>query len=184
MSKPYNPAKEKILALLSAGIVLSFDRSPLGHIRTWKNLSKEWEKINKIQLKESIRYFYKRKLIDFYEHKDGTVTIIATEEGKKRDMRNKVGHFEIGIPKDWDKKWRIVIFDIPEDKKIARDTLRRKIKKVGFLELQKSVWVYPYECANLINFMIEFYKIKDFVKYIVAEKINNDEKIKRLFNLQ
>ncbi len=184
MPRNYNPTKEKILALLGAGVELSFNRSPLGHIRIWKKLDREWENINEKQLKESIRYFYRRKLIDFYENKDGTLRVVATDEGKRKDSQNRIKQFKIKIPKKWDKKWRIVIFNIPEDKKIARDILRRKIKRVGFLELQKSVWVYPYECKDLIDFMITFYEIKEFVKYITAEKIEGDEQIKRLFELE
>lgn len=47
----------------------------------------------------------------------------------------------------WDRKWRIVIFDIPEDKRYIRDRLRIKLKELGFGMIQKSVWIsaYPFE---------------------------------------
>jgi DNA-binding transcriptional regulator PaaX len=41
-------------------------------------------------------------------------------------------------PEKWDKKWRIVIFDIPNKKKPARNTLTEKLKKLGFYHLQKA----------------------------------------------
>ena len=42
---------------------------------------------------------------------------------------------------NWDGKWRIVIFDIPEQKRLIRDLFRRNLKKWGFKHLQKSVWI-------------------------------------------
>ena len=56
-----------------------------------------------------------------------------------------------------DGEWRIVIFDIPEKFKKAREALRMKLKELGFLELQKSVFIFPYECEDEINFIVEVF---------------------------
>src|SRR3990167_2211250 len=68
-----------------------------------------------------------------------------------------------GIEK-WDKKWRVVIFDIPEKSRMARDALRRKLKELEFRELQKSVFVHPYECKKEIDFIIEFFNLRHYVR--------------------
>lgn len=57
----------------------------------------------------------------------------------------------------WDRKWRIVIFDIAETAKVVRESLRLKLKELGFGMLQKSVWVSPHDV--IIDFR-EFIKGK------------------------
>lgn len=55
----------------------------------------------------------------------------------------------------WDKTWRLVIYDIPEENRKARDTVRRLIKRLGFAQLQQSVWAHPLPCLD------EFQQIRD-----------------------
>ena len=74
-------------------------------------------------------------------------------------------------------------FDIPEKFKIARNALREKLNDLGFLKYQKSVFIYPYECKDEIDFIIEFFEVKPFVRYIIAEKIDNELDFKKKFNL-
>lgn len=74
----------------------------------------------------------------------------------------------------WDKKWRIVIFDVPNDKKVARDVLRQKLERLGFLKLQESVYVFPFECFAEINLLKNLYYLKPYVQYIVAEAIETE----------
>ena len=90
---------------------------------------------------------------------------------------------EVKKPAQWDKKWRIVIFDIPEKKKKAREALRKKLKELGFKELQKSVFVYPFECEDEIDFITEVFQIRPYVRFIKAVSITNEEQIRLKFNI-
>ena len=83
----------------------------------------------------------------------------------------------------WDGKWRTVIFDIPEKLKSARNALRDKLKEVGFHELQKSVFVFPYECKDEIDFIIEFFNLRQYVRYGIFDFIDNDLHLRKTFNL-
>jgi phenylacetic acid degradation operon negative regulatory protein len=58
----------------------------------------------------------------------------------------------------WDRKWRIVVFDISEDKRAKRDSLRSKLKELGFGMLQKSTWISPH---NFEDDIYEFFKLND-----------------------
>src|SRR3990167_9161260 len=49
-------------------------------------------------------------------------------------------------PRRWDKRWRVLIFDIPEYRKGLRDKIRHTLDGIGFVRLQDSVWIYPYDC--------------------------------------
>jgi len=85
--------------------------------------------------------------------------------------------------KDWDGRWRIVVFDIPEKMRRSRDVLRDKLERLGFYELQKSVFVFPYQCEDEINFIIEYFNLRQYVRTGILEKIDNDLHLKKIFKL-
>ena len=90
----------------------------------------------------------------------------------------------MGVEKiNWDGRWRLVIFDVPEKLRKGRDALREKLKDLGFYELQKSVFIFPYECKNEIDFLIEFFHLRKFVRYGILEKIDNDLHLRKVFGL-
>ena len=93
------------------------------------------------------------------------------------------GKLEITKQKVWDKKWRIVAFDIPEKKKNGRDALRQKLQELNFYQLQKSVFVCPYPCEKEVHFLSEFFDIGDFVNIIIADNIYDDVRLKNHFDL-
>lgn len=175
--------KQKILLLLLAGVALGFTRSPKSYFRLLKGVKKGWKEIERRKLARITKEFYRDKLVDYKEKKDGTVEVILTKDGKQRAIRYKIDEMEIKKPKKWDKKWRVVIFDIPEKKKIARETLRNRLKELGFLELQKSVFIYPYECENEIEFIVEVFNIRSYVRFLRVESFSNEEQYKLRFDL-
>jgi DNA-binding transcriptional regulator PaaX len=174
--------KEKILLLLFYGLALGFTYLPHKQWRIIKGAVKEWKKIDEKALKEDIKKLYRSKLIKRKENPNGSFTFVLTDKGKLRALTY---HFQtIKIEREnWDKKWRIVIFDIPEKIKRARDALRDKLKEIGFYELQKSVFVFPYECKNEIDFIIEFFNLRRYVRFGVLNTIDNELHLKRIFNL-
>ena len=175
--------KKKILLLSLGGISLGLTRRP---DRQWKiidNISKEWRKINQERLKEIVREFYREKLVDYKEKENGTIEVVLTEKGKLKALRGKIDELEVKIPKTWDNLWRIVIFDIPEKKRKARGALRNKLKELGFVELQKSVFIFPYECKEEIEFIVEVFNIRKYVRYLVVKEITNEEELLLRFNL-
>jgi len=176
--------KKKVLLLLLAGISLGLTKRPDYQWKVIKKASKEWEKINKERLKEIIKEFYQEKLVEYKEKPDGSIEIVLTEKGKLKALEGKIDELEIEIPKTWDKLWRVVIFDIPEKKKKARDALRRKLKELGFLELQKSVFIFPYECKDEIEFVVEVFEIRRYVRYLIVKEITNEEELLLKFKLK
>ena len=45
--------------------------------------------------------------------------------------------------REWDGRWRIVVFDLPEKKRGLRNELRRQLRHAHFGCLQASVWISP-----------------------------------------
>jgi DNA-binding transcriptional regulator PaaX len=86
--------------------------------------------------------------------------------------------------KRWDGCWRMVIFDIPERKRNIRVQLRMTMQGLGFLRLQDSVWIFPYDCEEVITLLKAELQIGKDVLYVIAEQIENDKPIKKHFNLR
>ena len=107
-----------------------------------------------------------------------------TQEGQRVLKRMQTQEDALKKPKRWDGRWRILIFDIPEYRKSVRDKLRRSLQAVGFIFLQDSVWVYPYDCENFIALLKADFKVGKDMRYIIADTIENDTSLKKTFGLR
>jgi DNA-binding transcriptional regulator PaaX len=121
-----------------------------------------------------------------FEEVGGRSRVRITDAGRRflkaeeEKARLREGHIR---PKRWDRRWRLVIFDVPEYRKGIRDRLRREVTLFGFLRLQDSVWVYPYDCEELVVLLKADMRIGKDVLYAIVEKIENDGWIKKHFKL-
>jgi len=111
--------------------------------------------------------------------KGGEIYIRLTSQGSKKITRD--------FPllslqnKKWDKRWRVVVFDIEEVNRSARDGLRKKLKELGFGMLQKSVFISAH---NVIKDMLEFIEnvgLKDVVYAFEASNLATGD-VKELTN--
>ena len=109
--------------------------------------------------------------------------MILTENGKKIFLRFNYEKMNIEKPKIWDRNFRMIIFDIPESRRVARDSLREKMKELGCVKFNDSVWVYPYPCQKEINFIANYWNIGKYVHFALAKDITNRELLERFFNL-
>lgn len=191
MGNPFNFYKPKtifqwLIFLAAIGFSLS---SPMGTRNFFRELNKYLDKkfkeenkfLNSQELSQVLYYLKKRKLIDIREKNSKTI-IILTEKGKKRKLRYDFNYMEIPKPKTWDKKWRLLMFDIPEKRKTAREALRRKLKDLGFFQFQKSVWIYPYPCENEIDFIAECFSIGQYLTLLTVQ-ITDDKPLRTTFGL-
>ena len=175
--------QQKILLILLGGIALGFSYTPQRQWRVLNSIAKEWEDIDRKALKEEIRKLYRSHLVKKQEHPDGSITFVLANKGKLQTLTYKFEKIKVDTPKHWDGKWRIVIFDIPEKLRKGRDALRGKLLALGFIELQKSVLVFPFECEKEIEFIVEFFSLKPYVRYGILEYIDNALHLKQRFQL-
>lgn len=85
--------------------------------------------------------------------------------------------------KSWDKKWRVVIYDIPETENKKRNTLREVLTQTGFAKLQNSVWVYPFRCDEIVALLKFELKLGRHAVYMIADAIEGDEWLRKHFKL-
>lgn len=162
---------------------MSLTRRPDAYFRVVKNIAKEWHKINERNLRIVIKNLYKSKMVDYKENSDGTVNLILAEEGKNRILKYNLDKIEIKKPVQWDKLWRLVIFDIPEDKNKGRKALGAKLKELGFYPMQKSVFIHPYECKDEIDFITELFELAPYVRFLRVKDVDIELDLKERFHL-
>lgn len=86
-------------------------------------------------------------------------------------------------PLIWDKQWRIVSFDVPEQSRGLRDVFRRKLQELGFTYLQKSIWVYPFPCEKEIRELSHRLGLEEDVVVAVAHSLSPSERLLRKYSL-
>lgn len=176
--------QKKILLLLMGGLALGLSGNPFASFKIIKAIGKDWEKINKEALRESIRRLYRSKMIDMRENSSGSCTIILTRNGKDKALTYKLDEMEINKPSKWDGQWRIVLFDIPENQRKIRDAFRHHLKQLGFYEFQKSVFVHSYDCRDEVDYLVEFYRARKYIRFIVANSLDNELHLQTYFDIK
>ena len=109
--------------------------------------------------------------------------IKLTHRGEKELHALELKNYEIKKPRRWDGKWRVLIFDIAEYRRKTRDQLRHTLKRVGFVHVQDSVWLYPYDCQELVSLLKADFKIGKAMLYMVVDELEGDRYLREHFNL-
>jgi DNA-binding transcriptional regulator PaaX len=93
--------------------------------------------------------------------KDGEAYLRLTNQGQEKISRDfPLLEFQ---KKKWDRKWRIVLFDISEVSRQARNSLREKLKELGFGMFQQSTYISPHDFANDLREFLRSSGLSDFV---------------------
>ncbi len=169
---------KSILKVLSAGVVVTTAITAPNAVQALAPLLKDGQdKPDDIPI--GLAYGIKRGWVVWKETGKG-VELAVTEKGRVYWQRLQIS--QPLYEKHWDQNWRLVIFDIPNTKKKARDTLRLAMKQLGLKQLQESVWVSPYPCGDEITYLRNLYGINPFVR-IVEGQIENDQNLRDHFKL-
>ncbi|HAV11225.1 MAG TPA: hypothetical protein DCX32_01645 [Candidatus Moranbacteria bacterium] len=148
--------------------------------------TKRYKKYSKRQVQTALNTLKHRKLIEVIREKDGKTRVQLTNKGVKRVKDFCFEELKIREPEQWDGKWRVLMFDIPTRPKVynnARNALREKVKELGFHQLQKSAWIYPYECEDEILFLAEIYRVEKFIEVLTVETLLHEKELKHKFKL-
>ena len=133
------------------------------------------------KVRKSLRRLKKRGFIKSKDDLDGY--FVLTAKGKARAMRYQIEHTRIECQKVWDRKWRLIMFDVPEERKKARQAINFALKKIGCTHYQKSVFLTPFPCQKEIDFVGETFGVRDCIKIVVAESIEGSLVFEKKFKL-
>ncbi|TSD02831.1 MAG: phenylacetic acid degradation operon negative regulatory protein [Parcubacteria group bacterium Athens0714_16] len=142
--------------------------------------AESWKEKEKIRL--AIDRLQNKKYIKKYK-KDGVDIVEITENGRKEVLKYKLDEIKIKEQKRWDGTWRMIMFDIPEKHKSARDGLTLKLIRMGCAPIQKSVFVTPYECEKEIKFIGEYFGVSKYIIFLETDKISNEDSLRGEFEL-
>ena len=170
-----------ILQLLATAGVISAALLFPGLGVAWQKY-KQLHRYDRRKVTQALKRLQRQKLVRVAERNDETV-IELSENGRKRVISYQIENLQIQKTENWDSLWRLVIFDIPDKKKLAREVFRRKLKQLGFYMLQESVFVTPYPCKEEINLLTINYQIRPYILYITAKSIQPEAKLRQHFNL-
>lgn len=106
-----------------------------------------------------------------------------TSEGEKKLRQWELQDHQFKHPQKWDRKWRVIIFDIPERKKKVRDQIRNLFISGGLFRLQDSVWVYPYDCEDIVGLLKTNLGVGKDLLYMIVDEIENDKNLREEFGL-
>lgn len=168
--------KEIILKTLFAGTVFSVAVVAPNALKIFDFLKKKD--------KNRVNSYIKLKSIELI--KGGYITqtknsLYLTKKGQAELL--KFSDFKPKTFRKWDGLWTIISFDFPVKRNIVRDAVRFHLKRIGFIQLQQSIWVYPFDCKELIYLLKTEWKLKDELVYIRAKYISREKKLKEYFDL-
>jgi DNA-binding transcriptional regulator PaaX len=164
------PIQKAILKVLARKNVVSLEDLKKGALNSLKkgDIAK-----NKLEyaISRSIKNLLTSGLLDCFQS-DRQPFFRLSEEGRKKINSNAIDDDTAIISKNWDGNWRIIILDLPEERKNERDALRYLLKKAGFACVKNSVWisVYPYE--NLFTNIKRDLGLTTEMIIIVTDKID------------
>lgn len=153
-----------VLFTKDKGVGVEFNELLEKHSIDRQNLAK---KIYVLKTKGYIRKFSEGKS-QYFE---------ITPKGLDKLAKCRLSDIKVERPSVWDCKWRVIIFDIPEKDRFIRDGIRLCLYQIGFKQIQKSVFVYPFECSNEISFICQRYGGREYIKYMISEIIEGEESI-------
>ena len=166
------------VGLLAAALVAP---NIIGAIQKIHKMTKDQERGYRFHTKTALGRLEKKGLVRLVRQ-GNRMYYRLTDEGERQLLKYRLKE-KMLEKKRWDGMWRLVIFDIKETKRALRDQWRKEIAGFGFVKLQDSVWVSPYESEELVALLKTEFHIGREVLYIVADTIENDGALKERFGL-
>lgn len=127
------------------------------------------------------------KLLKHLENKNiiylGGEKVKLTQKGRNLLKIIRLQEIKIEKPEKWNQIWHLVAYDIPNTRKKERDWFRRIIEKLGFYQIQESLWVFPYECKEEIAIISQDLSISPFVITMNTSNLPNQTKMLKYFSL-
>lgn len=155
-------------------ILLALEKAVDGYVRFedfanntgFYALGNGWDyPLNKASLAKALQRLRTGGFVELIEDKE--LILRLTDKGKEKAVLAELQSSD----GKWDGKWRVVIFDIPEKKRAARDLLRYNLKSWGFTPWQQSVWVTKKNCTKALRKYINQIGIEDWVMILETDNI-------------
>lgn len=170
ISLALSTAPTLFVALASIGFVLKAD-----------------DRARRRKLQQSFDYLKRHNYVAIKSFPHKMTGPALTDEGRERIRRVLMRRAFSLTPRrqeKWDGKWRLILFDISASERAKRNAFRTMIRRIGAVMLQKSVWVYPYDCSEQISLLRQFFDLpEDEMRLVVADSIGDDRALRKHFKV-
>ncbi|MBM3272026.1 hypothetical protein FJY94_01940 [Candidatus Kaiserbacteria bacterium] len=136
----------------------------------------------RLRISEAVSRLRRKGLVEWKESPEGW-RLRLTEKGKDYAAKLRWGQMRIPQPRRWDGRWRFVMFDVPERQRTLRRRIRQIITSLGFYKFQDSVWVYPYDCEEIVALLKLELGTGKRLLYVVADAVEYDKPLRQHFKL-
>ncbi|MEK7139015.1 MAG: hypothetical protein AAB799_02450 [Patescibacteria group bacterium] len=190
MARPKNKDSFSIKLLKTlaiGGLVVLASSSPHFGLQAGGAFKKELDKKKWREFYGHLNSLRKKKRIHVSQNQDGSYNVAITTFGKDLVTRYSLDDLTIKKPSEWDGGWRFCAFDIPKDaNKLARHSLVSKLKELGFIMVQKSLWAHPFECREELSVVARAFEVEPYVCSFIAYEmdIDKERKLKSKFYAQ
>jgi hypothetical protein len=99
---------------------------------------------------------------------------LLTTRGEK--IAEKILGYKRRLEEEWDGKYRLVIFDIPEVDRQKRDWLRQELYFLGYKKLQNSVFISKLSLTEDLVREIKGEGLEKYVNYLLVEHVYDLDK--------
>lgn len=175
---------EVILGILKTGALLGLAVTAPGVLRLFKDFDKKkpWDEYYPSTIERVAARLYRQGKVEI-SYQGGVTAVKISSKGKIDILKYDLSRLNITPQKNWDGKWRLVIFDISTKYNKIRNLIRGKLQAMGFYKFQESVFIYPYPCEKEIQYLREVLNVPHAIKLIRADKIENDRELRKIFKL-
>ncbi len=173
---------KKLLAILAVGGLIALSLVSPNLFSAIGRFSGNNMYFDRKQLKKARQYLKAKRYIKV-KTRGSHQYIEITKAGENSILRDVLNQLKIMPEQQWSGNWYIVMFDIPERMKWARDTLRVKLKSMGFYQIQKSVFISPFPCKEELDFLVQLFDIPEYIRVLRTNEISYFEDLKKAFHL-
>ena len=160
---------------LTNSILFALEKAIDGYVRfedfTYHHYRYRWgiPDVKKSELALALKRLRERGLIEEELKNEQDIIIKLTSKGRDKAILLMDDSLD-----NWDGRWRIVAFDIPEKRRTVRQLLREKLINWGFRRWQKSVWACRKNCTKQLRDFIKQVDIEDWVLVFESDNIGRD----------
>ena len=113
--------------------------------------------------------YLKRKGYIKLEKRKTLKIIILTKRGLRKVLL--ITQKKEKIKRRKDGRWVMVIFDIPEKMRKARDYFREYLKRFGFQMFQQSIWFSPNNVSDNVEKIAQGLMVEKYIKIMLVEEM-------------
>jgi len=177
MSKKYGTFSGDLLT--AVGEATGFFTWPLEFSESWR-----YKQLKNYKRKKIYDGLYNLKAQGLVKEisKNGKRFIELTQKGQMETLFLKA-HTNNPVLNKWDGKWRLAIFDIPEDAKDKREKLRRLLKERGFTKLQASVFISPRPLERAAIDYLKHSGLINYIRFARIDEMDDDKDLRKKFKL-